>query len=231
MSSHFSLRWMCLLVVALAAVPASAEDVAQYREFPLGSTVMSVSDITGSRASDLKTVHARPALLQELAWSPRYSARGATPDVDPVREIVFTFYNDQLSRIAVHYDRARTAGLTHADMVRALTQVYGPPLVPTSRVAGRGPMAPADVVTPIAQWESGDDTIVSLHWSDYRAGFGLIVMSQRLDDLARSASVTAVALDVREAPMREAARQKKEADDRQAADDKTRATNIGAFRP
>ena len=91
-------------------------------------------------------------------------------------------------------------------------------------------MSPADVVTPIAQWASGDTT-VSLHWSDYRAGFGLIVMSQRLDDLARSASVTAIALDVREAPMREAARQKKEADDRQAADDKTRATNIGAFRP
>ena len=230
MSSHFSLRWMCLLVVALAVVPASAEDVAQYREFPLGSTVMSVSDLTGSHASDLKTVHARPALLQELAWSPRYGTGRALADVDPVREIVFTFYNDQLSRIAVHYDRARTAGLTHADMVRALTQVYGPPLVPTSRVAGRGPMAPADVVTPIAQWASGDTT-VSLHWSDYRAGFGLIVMSQRLDDLARSASVTAIALDVREAPMREAARQKKEADDRQAADDKTRATNIGAFRP
>jgi len=216
-------------MVALAVVPVSAQDVGQYRGFLLGSTLMSVTELTGSRASDVKTVHARPVLLQELAWNPQYSTVRSAPGLDPVREVVFTFYDDQLYKIAVHYDRSRTAGLTHADMVTALTSVYGPSLLPSSSIR-RARTGPADLITPIAQWERGD-TRVSLHWSDYRAGFGLIVLSQRLDDLARDASIASVAMDVREAPAREAARQKKEADDRQAAEDRTRATNIGAFRP
>jgi hypothetical protein len=217
-------------LTTLAVVPVSAEEVGQYRKFLLGSTVASVSGATQTRASDLKTVHERPALLQELAWSPRYGAGRTLPDVDPVREIVFSFYSDQLYRIAVHYDRARTAGLTHADMVSALTAVYGSPLSTASLPVRQNRVDPAEAITPIAQWRQGDTT-VSLHWSDYRGGFGLLVTSQRLNDMAQTASAASVAMDAREAPAREAARQKKETADKQAAEELTRATNKGAFLP
>lgn len=229
MFPRYLLQWTCLLTTLVIA-PVSAEEVGQYREFLLGSTVASVSGATRTRASDLKTVHERPALLQELAWTPRYTAGRTLPDVDPVREIVFSFYSDQLYQVAVHYDRARTAGLTHADMVAAVSTVYGSPQPTAPRPVRQNRVEPTEAITPIAQWLSGDTT-VSLHWSDYRGGYGLLVTSQRLDELARSASAASVAMDTHEAPAREAAREKKQAADKQAAEELTRATNKGAFLP
>jgi hypothetical protein len=223
-------QWACLCLITFAALTASAEEAGKYREFSLGATAQSVLLLTRAQASDLKTLHQRPAALQELAWRPRYSAGRTLPDVDPVGEIVFSFYEDQLYRIAVHYDRARTAGLTHDDLVRALVGEYGEPLTATPHLKGRNSNAPADAVTPIARWERGD-TQVSLFWSDYRAGFGLLVTSEALEGLARGASVAATALDAREAPAREAARQKKAAEDLKAAEELVRQTNKGAFRP
>ena len=56
-------------------------------------------------------------------------------------------------------------------------------------------------------------------------------MSQSGEADARLAVAEAVALDEREAPAREAARLKKDADDLKAADEQARETNKGAFRP
>ena len=52
------------------------------------------------------------------------------PQNDPVQQIVFSFYNDQLFKLVVNYDRQRTDGLTDADMIEALSSWYGPPLKP-----------------------------------------------------------------------------------------------------
>lgn len=217
-------------MVMLATAPALAEDSGKYREFTLGSTTASVFEQTGSRPSELKTMHERPSLLQELVWRPRYSPGRALPDVDPVREMVFSFANDQLYRIAVYYDRTRTAGLTHDDMILALRGIYGVPLVSAERSEGRDRFEPSEATIAIARWEH-DDTLVSLYWSDYRAGFGLLVMSQARESAARDAAEKAVVLDEREAPAREAARLKKDAEDLKVADERARATNKGAFRP
>jgi hypothetical protein len=82
----------------------------------------------------------------------------------------------------------------------------------------------------LAEWQQGD-TIVSLSRTAYDSRFGLVVMSVLLQAQARSAQAAAVVLDVREGPAREAALLKKRLDEAKAADEKTRATNIGALRP
>jgi hypothetical protein len=229
MSRHFSRQWVCLFFLTLAIAPASAQDVGKYREFSLGSSVASVVELTGSRAADLSTLHEKPSLLQELLWRPRYSAGRTLPDVDPVREVIFSFSGDRLYRITAYYDRTRTAGLTHDDLILALTDIYGAP-VATTRARSRDRFEPSEAATLIAFWERGD-TMVSLYWSDARAGYGLRVISQAGESEARLAVAEAVALDAREAPARETARLKKDADDLKAADERARETNKGAFRP
>src|SRR4030095_3843956 len=100
MSLRISLGCTCLFLLTVAAAPARAEDAGKYREFTLGSTVASVLELTGSRPSELRTVHERPSVLQELVWRPRYSAGRELPDVDPLNDIVFTFSNDQFDSLA-----------------------------------------------------------------------------------------------------------------------------------
>ena len=55
--------------------------------------------------------------------------------------------------------------------------------------------------------------------------------SPRLEALARLADAQAIKMDEREAPERETARQKKEADANRAAQEKARLANKAAFRP
>ena len=230
MSRRLSLQWTCLFFLTLATAPASAQDVAKYREFSLGSSMASVVELTGSRATDVRTLHEKPFLLQELLWRPRYSTGRTLPDVDPVREVIFSFSGDRLYRITVYYDRTRTAGLTHDDLVLALTDIYGAPAAATTHTERRDRFEPSEAATLIAFWERGD-MMVSLYWSDSRAGYGLRVMSQTGESEARLTMAEAVALDAREAPAREAARLKQDADDLKAADERARETNKGAFRP
>jgi hypothetical protein len=135
----------------LAAAPATAEDLGTYREFSLGSSVQTVVGLTGAHLSDLKTVHQRPAVLQELTWRPRYSAGRTLPDVDPVREMVFDFHDDRLYRITVYYDRARTAGLTSEDLIGALRGEYGSPLPGFARTEGPRSI-PSESATAVAEW-------------------------------------------------------------------------------
>ena len=97
-----------------------------YREFQLGSDVASIAKLIGIAPSDVKLIHQRPAVMQDVEWRPRYFSRGASAQTDPVELIVFRFYDDQLFRVVVDYDRDRTEGMTEADMIEAITAEYGP---------------------------------------------------------------------------------------------------------
>lgn len=55
--------------------------------------------------------------------------------------------------------------------------------------------------------------------------------SLRLDALARTAETRALRLDELDAPQREIARQKKEADETRASQEKARLANKAGFRP
>ena len=65
----------------------------------------------------------------------------------------------------------------------------------------------------------------------YNESYLLVITSLPLDIIARNAQATAVVMDLREAPAREAALLKKQADDEKVAAETTRAANKKAFQP
>ena len=221
-----------MLGVMLAISAVRGQTGAHYREFQLGGDIASVAALTGLGASDAKTVHARPAMLQELEWRRpyTYTASGAIL-ADPVQQIAFSFYNDQLFRLVVDYDRDRTDGMTDADMIDAISAMYGMP-VPSTVKATRAPLTAIDVEsgTRIAGWGNAEYTAV-LYRSAYASGFRMVVTSVPLNALARTAQAQALRLDERDAPQRERARQKQEADLERASKEKARLANKATFKP
>jgi hypothetical protein len=188
-------------------------------------------------AADAKLIHQRPAVIQELEWRPAYFLNGSTAlQNDPVRQILFSFYDDHLSRMVIDYDRDRTAGLTAADMIAAISTAYGPALAVPAKKSAPTSQTEQESGTPIARWGDADYAVVLYRTADIfgtasAARFRLIVASPRLDALARTADAQAIRLDEREAPQREIAREKKEAEDTRASQEKARAANKAVFRP
>jgi len=162
----------------------------------------------------------------------RWASVANAPSNDPVERISFSFYNDQLFRIIVDYSHDRTEGMTQADLIEALSAVYGAVLPKATRSAGR---VPAQVETesgsPFARWGDAEHSVALYQTSSYRTAFRLIVTDAPRAELARKAEAEAQRLDVQEAPQREIVRQNKERDDQQAAAAKARSTNNGVFRP
>lgn len=200
-----------------------------YRDFTLRDSTAKVIATSESAARDLRTLHERPNLVQELAWRPSFLGRAA-PERDAVLGIVFSFLDDQLFRIAVTYDPSRTEGLTRQDLIDSLSAVYGPRSALPAQARPRPIFDSVDTASPIAHWRSGD-TVVTLNEMTYRGGYGLVVTSTALAASARTAQAAAETLAAREAPAREAARAKAAGDAARAAADKTRTTNKGAFKP
>jgi hypothetical protein len=208
---------------------ASAQDVARYRGYVLESTLEAVVAASGARAADVKTIHERPAKIQQLEWRAPYLSSGSEL-VDPVREITFTFLDDALYELIVSYDRDRTDGLTDRDIIETLTSAYG---APVPRSARQRPAASASTrpdTMVVAQWETARASL-SLLRGAYTPEFQLILISKPLSLRARNAAREAIRLDAAEAPRRESAQRRKDAADASAAREKARATNKAAFRP
>jgi len=221
---------MTVAGLALSTCLVQGQDRSRYRDFQLGRDLPSISALTGKPASEARTVHLRPALMQELEWRRPYSVSDASSgQTDPVQVILFSFYNDQLSRMVIDYDRNRTVGMTDADMIEAISTMYGPPLA-ASRTTAALSQLEEESGTRLARFGDASCAVV-LYRSSYASGFRLIVTSPRLDALARTAGAQAVRLDEREAPQRELARQKKEAADTRASEEQSRLANKAAFRP
>jgi hypothetical protein len=200
-----------------------------YRAYVLESSLESVIATSGARAADAKTLHERPATVQELEWRAPYVDSRNT-QADPVREITFMFYNDALYQVTVKYDRDRTEGLTNTDIVESLSTAYGAPLLPSGRTRTSPPVEGFPDSILVARWENADSLLTLIRGS-YTPEFQLILVSKSLNARARTAIREAVRLDAVEAPRREAAQRKKEAGDASAARDKTRIANKAAFRP
>src|SRR5437773_3331847 len=218
--------------VLLMAQVLDGQGLAQYREFALRSDVTTISKLTGVPTSELKTIHERPAILQDLQWRPsRWNASSSVASTDPVDKIGFSFYDDQLFRIVVDYGHERTAGMTEADMTEAISAIYGAPvrrLPGTIRIASQ---LEAESGSPVARWGDGEYAVVLFRTSSYGDAFRLIMTVPALDDLARKAELRALRLDDQEAPRREIARQKKEKEDLRIATEKARTTNKASFKP
>ena len=105
-------------VISAATV---AGDLSKYREFQFRTDLPTVLKQAGADMSQVKVIHTRPALIQTLAWHPR--SLGPSSQPESVGDVVFSFYNGELYRIAVNYDRYEIEGLTTQDMVDALSLV------------------------------------------------------------------------------------------------------------
>jgi hypothetical protein len=225
-----STRPLVILVgFMLAGQLAFAQDLTRYRAYALESSVDSIVVASGARAADIKTLHARPAAIQQLEWRPPY-ADFRNSSVDPVRDISFTFYNDALYQIIVNYHRDRTEGLTNSDIVELLSAVYGVPTLPSATIRTSPPAEASSDSTVVARWENAE-SLLTLTRVSYTSELQLILISKPLSARARSAVKEATRLDTIEAPRREADQRKKEVDDASAAREKARVKNKAAFRP
>ncbi len=207
-----------------------AQDLSRYREFQFGMNLPTVAKQANVKQSAARAVHQRPAMIQELEWRPLHFPT-ASPQGDPVKNILFSFYNDELFRMVVNYDSDRTFGLTNDDMVRAISASYGTATQPAAKmISFTSAQGYNESEKVVARWEDSQYSF-NLFRSSSQPRFGIVVFSKRLDALARLAVVNAIRLDEREAPQREIERQKKEAQENRAAEEKARLANKANFRP
>lgn len=204
-----------------------AGDLSRYRDFQLGMDLPTVAKHARMSPSQANVVHLRPALIQELEWRPR--PLGPSSQAEPAKEVIFSFYNGELFRIAISYDRYDTEGLTPADLVEAISATYGTATRPVAASsASPAPYGDSDEV--VARWQDSQYSF-DLIRSSYGPSFRLVAASRRLDALAQTAIAEADRLDQQEAPQRNVARLKKEADEERAKQDKARLANKPNFRP
>src|ERR1051326_5106201 len=109
-----------------------AGDLSRYREFQLGMNLLAVEGQTQMKTSEVKMVHQRPAIIQDLEWRPRNFSRFA--ESDPLKDVLLSFYNSQLFRIVANYDRYRTEGMTDEDMIDAISATYGAAAKPAAEI-------------------------------------------------------------------------------------------------
>jgi hypothetical protein len=219
-----STAWIVMSVTPLV----SAGDLSTYRGFEFGSSLARVARQAGV-SPEPRVVHQRPELIQELMWLPS-SAATSEADGDSVRKVLFTFYNDQLFRIVVSYDRDRTEGLTAEDLTNAVSATYGVAIVPALGMASQAIPASSGQDRFVAQWEDPQHS-VTLFRSTYLSTFGLVLLSKRLDGLATLASAEAMLQNDREAPQREIERQQKLTLESRVKQETARRANKATFKP
>jgi hypothetical protein len=204
-------------------------DLSTYRNFKIGMDLPTVARMARTNASQAKTIQQRPALIQEIEWHP--GLFDASTQDEAAKDVLFSFYNGELFQIAVNYDRYKTEGMKSQDLIDAISATYG---TAASEVPAANVVSPdayvADRTETIARWGDGEYGL-SLVRFEYGPSFGLILVSNRVDQLARAAIIEATRLDLQEAPQREAERLKKQAEDDRAMEGKARLANKPKFRP
>jgi hypothetical protein len=195
-------KLLAALLIGIASTVALAADLSKYRDFRLGADLPAIAKQVSSSPAEAKVLSSRPALIQQLEWTPQYSEPSAKPE--PVKNVAFTFYNGELSRIVVEYDRYSTEGMTTRDMVEAISAAYGEPsAVMSAGKASEGPYRDQDEV--LARWQDTEYRF-DLFRSSYGPSFQLVGTLKRLEEPARAAVAEAKRLDDKEAPQRDAAR-------------------------
>lgn len=188
------------LALAVAAASAGAQDLSRYRAYALDSPLADVLATSGVRASEVETLHERPALIQQVEWRAPHLGSTAV-DVDPVRAILFAFHDGRLYQMTVTYHRERTAGLTAADLIGPVAAVYGTPMVSTAKSRGDQRGTLPDMVT-LARWETPAASVTLLR-DAYTPDIRLIVRATARGAMAATAIRQSLALDIDEGPLRE----------------------------
>jgi hypothetical protein len=219
-------RVLIALVMTLLFAPLiHGQDLSRYRKFSLGTSLANLSKQVGPYSQETTLAHQRPAVIQEVTFWPLSPSRSAV-GLEPVSQILFSFYNGELYRILVTYDRDAIQGLTDDDMVKAISARYGTATryYPEINFPTNDVYAPTHEV--IARWQDSQSS-VNLFRSSLSDGFELLIFSKQVNAQAEDAIAVSVKLDKQEAPQMEMARQQKEANDLEVAREK----NKKVFRP
>jgi hypothetical protein len=224
-------RTLALSVSGLTLFASSVygQDLSRYREFTLGSTLATVAQTSGVAPGAAKLIHQRPAVIQELRWRPQNDDRATAP-TDPVREVVFSFYDDKLYLIVVDYERQRIEGLTDTDLIESMRASYGPPVLTSTGLRPGAPPPEPEGDTVVARW-AGTESSLTLLRGTYPTSLRLVVALKPVEALARTASAEAIRMDLQEAPQREVDRQKQVVENSRLAREKARGVNRPAFKP
>jgi hypothetical protein len=221
----YSMCWAMLSVPSICA-----QDLSKYRDFQLGMNLPAVAKQAGMEPAQAKLIYERPAVIQELEWQPGISA-GSPSSPDPVNEILFGFYNNQLYRIVINYDQDDTEGLSDQDLIEGISAKYGKPTMPAATIiSSSSSQTYDDSEKVIARWEDSEYSLNLFRFS-YKSSYGLIVSSKRLGVLAKTAVAKSIRLNDLEAPQREIERQRKQDEEKLAAGQKARTANKANFRP
>jgi len=213
---------LCLVVLLFAAPLLRAQDLSKYRHFTLGMSLTTMLERTDQKMAEVKVIHGRPALIQELTWWPS-NIPGTSYRSETVEQILFSFYNGQLYKISVTYDRTSTEGLTVEDVVKSISAKYGPAtnVVPEINATKNDRY---DVKQkPVASWEDAQYSF-NLVRSSFSDDLGLIIYSKLVNAEAELAIVEGVRLEEQEGPQTEAVRVKKQMDDLEVARQKNQKT-------
>ena len=212
---------LCFVVLLLAAPLLRGQDFSKYRHFTFGMSLTRVLERADKQMADVNVIHSRPAMIQELTWWPP-NLPGTPLRPDAVEQMLFSFYNGELYKMSVTYDRSSTEGLTDEDMVKSISAKYGP----ATYVALAIDFTTNERQQPVASWEDSQ-YFFNLVRSSFTGGFQLVIYSKKVNAEAELALAEAVKLDKQEGPQREAERLKKETDDLAV----TRLKNQKSFRP
>ena len=161
---------IAMIGVVLSAQLLSAQDLSAYRDFHIGMDLASVVTETTASPSEAKVIHQRPAMIQELAWRPRPARTEPSRQADPVQQMVFSFFNDELFRIVVTYDREKIEGLTEKDLIENISAMYGTATTP----------APIVTSAPLSQTSRDNGDNVVARWEDAEYSVNLIRSSVRV---------------------------------------------------
>jgi hypothetical protein len=223
---------ICLAASLLSAPLVCAQDLSKYRDFSLGTSLIELTKQVNGKPTDASVIHQDPALIQELTWWPTKSYQ-APASSEAVQSLLFSFYNGELYKIMVTYENSSTQGLTSEDMVRAISTKYGVATVPV--VQATVPVVEATPSTlvgysstgvSIASWEDSQYS-VTLSQIPLSNTFQLVMYSRQLNGQADAAIAEAIKQSREEAPQREIARVKQEAEDLETM----RQANVKAFQP
>jgi len=217
-----------ILCGGLAMSMLGASDFSNYRGFQFGMSVSAAAKQAGMNASEATVLHQQPALIQQLDWRPRWPAQAKQAQADPVEDGLLSFYNGELFRIVINYDRYRMEGMTTEDVIDAISQTYGTASKPAAEVDYHSTYGEAAQV--MARWEDPDYSY-NLVQTGNRSSYAMILYSKRADAAAQAAIVEAVKLETQQAPQREIDKQKKRDEDDRLALAKARTANKPNFRP
>jgi len=216
---------LCLVALLLLTPLLRAQDLSKYRHFTVGMSLTKLLERTDQKMTDVKMIHNRPALIQQLTWWPP-DVPGTSVRADSVEQMLFSFYNGELYKISVTYDRPSTEGLTEADMVKSISAKYGPATIVAPEIDSATSDRYNSKQKPVASWEDAQYSF-SLVRSSFGDALGLVAFSKRVNAQAELAIVEALKLDEQEGPKRDAERQKKQMDDLEIV----RQKNQKSFRP